>query len=113
MQTFIKYFKDTTVTVWAKSTLTPEEQSQFHTALTDNNNLWQSYYDRGLCSVRDVYTTVYSTVLNSNIEMLVGQEFIPAAGVAFDDLTVAPNWVYWLTRYNVDTGGDELVPLVQ
>ena len=113
MQAYIRYYKDNDINSWANATLTSEELAQFQTATTANNNLWQSYMAQGLYTIQGVYETVHSTVLESDIEVMVGQEIIMAAGVTFDSLALHPDYIYWLDRYDQDTGGDPLTPLVQ
>lgn len=113
MQAYIRYYKDNDINSWANATLTSEELAQFQTAITANNNLWQSYMAQGLYTIQDVYETVHSTVLESDIEVMVGQEIIMAAGITFDSLLLDVSYASWLTRYDTETGGDILVPLVQ
>lgn len=113
MEAYIRYLKDNNINSWANATLTAEELIQFQSAATANNNLWKSYQARGLYTTRDIYETVHSTILDSDIEVLVGQEIVMAAGVAFDSLTLDVTFKSWLDRYDVETGGDILVPLVQ
>jgi hypothetical protein len=113
MQAYIKYYKDNDINSWANATLTPEELTQFQTAIIHNNNLWQSYISQGLYTKQDVYETVHSTVLESDIEIIVGEKLIMTPGVTFDSLTLDDSYVYWLNRYNTETGGDTLVPVVQ
>jgi LPS sulfotransferase NodH len=113
MQAYIRYYNDNDINSWANATLTSEELAQFHTAITANNNLWQSYTEQGLYTIQNVYETVHSTVLESDIEVIVGQKLIMSPGVTFDSLTLDASYVGWLNRYNTETGGDTLVPLVQ
>lgn len=113
MQAYIRYYKDNDINSWANATLTSEELTQFQAALTANNNLWQSYTAQGSYTTQDVYETVHSAVLESDIEVIVGQEIIMAAVVTFDSLTLDTSYAGWLTQYDTETGGDTLVPLVQ
>lgn len=113
MQSYIRYYKDNDINSWAAATLTPEELSQFQAAIAANNNLWQSYMDQGLYSMRDVYETVHSATLDSDIEAVVGQELVMSPTVSFGNLAVEDSYASWLNRYNTETGGDMLIPLVQ
>lgn len=113
MEAYIRYLKDNNINSWANATLTAEELIQFQNAFTVNNNLWKSYLEQGLYTVQNVYETVHSAVLDSDIEVIVGQEIIMSAGVTLDNLELGANFKSWLDRYSTETGGDILVPLVQ
>jgi len=113
MQAYIRYYNDNDINSWANATLTSEELAQFQTAIIANDNLWQSYTAQGLYTIQDVYETVHSAVLESDIEVIVGQELIMSPGVTFDSLTLDASYADWLNRYNTETDGDTLVPSVQ
>jgi len=113
MQAFIRYYKNDDINNWAETTLDQSELLQFRAAFDANNNLWQSYKDQGLYTLRDVHANVHSTTLNADIDIVVGQEMIMAQGVSLDSLALDNDFKQWLDRYNQETGGDTLIPLVQ
>jgi hypothetical protein len=113
MQAFIRYYKENDMNYWAENTLDPSELAQFRAAQTANNSLWQSYWDQGLYTIQDVQETVHSIILDADIDIVTGQEIIMSSGVLFDSLSLHPDYIYWLDRYDQETGGDPLIPLVQ
>jgi hypothetical protein len=113
MQAYIRYFKNNDINYWAETKLNPSELSQFRAAQTANSQLWMSYQEQGLYTSRDIYETIHSAILDADISVVSGQEIIMSTGVVFESLKLHPEYVNWLDRYNQETGGDTLMPLVQ
>jgi len=104
MTTYLRKLSNTDIQKWADDTLNAQELQQFNAAHEKNIQLWQSYEQQQLYTSEDILETCYSTLLESNIEVKVGEKitFAPTT-------TIYPEFIYWLDRYNSETGGDSLV----
>jgi hypothetical protein len=105
MSTYIRYWNlDNNIELWAAETLNSEELSQFQAATEANAIKWQSYQDQGLYTARNVYQTFHSNELNTDIEIVVGQELTMASGVELSSLAQDSNYKNWIQRFESETG---------
>lgn len=95
---------------WAKETLNVEELSQYQSAAEANGLLWQSYQDQGLFTLEELYETVYSATLNSNITITIGSMITFANEEFRNSLKRETNYESWCNRYVGETG--ESLPIL-
>lgn len=98
MSTYIHYHSNE-MDNWANETLTTEELSQYQSAVNANNLLWQSYQDQGLYTQEDVYKTVYSAKLDTNIEVVIAHKIVMCPGVNLHSLALDANFSTWKHRF--------------
>jgi hypothetical protein len=113
MQALIRNFKNNNINNWAETTLSSIELAQFRAAFDANFDLWESYKDQGLFTLRDIQETVHSIILDADISIITGQVLTMSSGVSFESLSLHTDYIPWLDRYNQETGGDTLTPLVE
>lgn len=108
--TVIKFYGPNDIEIWAKETLSAEELAQFQQALSNNNTHFDTQRDNGKFVVEYVYETYRSTLLDTHIDILVGEKFIFAEGSSLEtDCAALPEFFIWLERYYRETGGDNLL----
>lgn len=110
MSTVIKYFGPNDIELWATETLSQEELNQFQTAFANNLTYLNLQRDNGKFVIEELYETVSSTLLNTQIDILVGEKLIFAEGSSLEtDCAPIPEYYAWIRRYYDETGGDYLI----
>lgn len=107
MNTVTKYFGANSIESWAQETLSQQELNQFNQDYANNLTFFRSQKDNGKYVVEDVYETFTSTLLNTDIDLHVGEKFIFAQGSSLQtDCAPIPEYYIWIQRYWNETGGD-------
>lgn len=110
MNTITKFFSPNDIEIWAQESLSPEEHIQFQQALANNNAYFDSQRDSGKFVIEPVYETFHSSLLNTDIDVLVGEKFVFAPGSSLEtDCAPIPEFNIWLQRFYTETSGDILI----
>jgi hypothetical protein len=108
-----KLFKHPTIEEWAFASLAEEEYLDFMTAFDTNTKLWLNYEATGLIKEKiDLTETVYSNILQENIDIIVGEKIVLSEGATINDLHIFPRLGYWLNRYYESTGFNEEIEII-
>lgn len=89
---------------WAKNTLTDQELIDFQTSLDENTALWSQYTNDELITVQVLYDTVFSSVLNEEITIVLGEKTTVKDSNTV--LQMASSWEYWQARFVAEGGND-------
>jgi len=108
MQTFERLYNINAIENWAQNTLSKEELALFFDAYNKNGEIWALYRAQGKISTTPVFETLYSTVLNSTVEVQVGEKIVLAENVSLTDLDMHEDFKYWYNRYTLECGPEEL-----
>jgi hypothetical protein len=108
MASFVRIYKNTeSIFNWALRTLTPEELEKFNSDFLNSNNKWSDYINRNLIVNEKIYQSVYSNLLNTNIDIQIGERSIVSDGVDPSIITLDPSWSAWIDRFNQDSNYSE------
>lgn len=95
------YKEDITTSIlneWISKNFSHEDALRYYNALDKNNDLWQSYIDRGWLKEEIVYKRIFVPQFNEFFDFRIGHKLLIQPGVSPSQLQISPEYNSFLNR---------------